>query len=63
VGVPVFEEMLIVLVYCTFALELHQFFNMFATILGYWLMLLINLVNIAGRVYLLDRKWGFMVLI
>jgi len=38
-GVPLFEEMLIVLVYCTFARVLHQFFNMFAIILEYWLML------------------------
>jgi hypothetical protein len=44
-GVPVFEEMLNILVYYAFALELLQFFNMFATILDYWLMLL-RLVNI-----------------
>jgi len=50
VGVPVFEEMLNVLVYSTFALEVHQFFNMFATILDCLFILLINLVNIPGRV-------------
>jgi len=59
----VFEEMLMVLGYCTFVLGLYQFFSMFATILDYWLMLPINLVNILGRVYLLNKKWGFMVLI
>lgn len=35
---------------------------MFATILDYWLMLLINLLNIAGGVYMLHKKWGFMLL-
>jgi len=51
--------MLNVLVHCTFALKLHQFFSMFATILDYWLMLLMNLVNIPGKVYMLDKKVGF----
>lgn len=62
-GIPVFEELLNVLVYCMFALEPHHFFIMFATILDCWFILLINLVNIQGRVYILGKKWGFMVLI
>jgi hypothetical protein len=40
-----------------------RFFKTFYTILDYWFMLLINLVNIPGMVYMLDKKWGFMVLI